>query len=158
MNVWGVIGFVLLASVKYLVAPPVGFASGLGFWGTVIGMFAGGMLGMIVFYSLASFLINRSRLKRIRLNKEREQNNLPPLPNFTKSSKRIVRVKKKLGLYGVVFIALPFVSIPIEGILCAKFYRHEKRLFPLVVISVAAWSILLTAFYNLFYDDLVSLF
>ena len=69
---------------------------------------------------------------------------------------QISTMKNKLGFYGVVFIALPVISIPIEGLVCAKFYKHRKEVVPMLVLSVAMWAFLLVTFYEFFIDGLTA--
>ena len=105
------------------------------------------------------FFLERARLKRIKkieIFLSTGEGKLPKV--FNKKNKMIVRLKQKLGLYGVVFIALPIISLPIEGIVCAKFFKHKRALVPLLIISTGIWSILLTLFYNSFYTQLVEWF
>ena len=147
MKVWGIIGLLLLASVKFLVAPLAGISADLNYLESVSGMIAGGILGILVFYFSAHFFMEKSRKKRLRKTLEAIQNGDQAPAIFTKKNKRIVKLKHRLGYYGVVFIALPFVSIPVEGILCAKFYKHKKNLMPLLIFSIVIWSFALTAFY-----------
>ena len=141
----------LLASVKFLVAPPVAlFGLKVGVWETSIGMFFGGLLGVFTFYYTGSFFIKRGLKKRLENNKRAVEAGTELPKVFTRRNKQIVQIKRKLGVYGVVFIALPFVSLPVEGILCAKFFRHDRRLIPLLVISVAIWSVILSFFFSIF--------
>ena len=49
------------------------------------------------------------------------------LKPFTKGNKFIVRLKLKLGIYGISFYAPLFLSVPIGTIITAKFYGKEKK-------------------------------
>lgn len=159
MKIGAAILFVLFATVKYMVAPPAGLEAGFGLWGTILGMIIGGIVGVLTFFFTANYFLDRARKKRLKKYAEIKAagGELPKI--LTRKNKGIVRLKKRLGLYGIVFIALPFVSLPVEGILCAKFFKHEKKkLIPLLILSVIIWSFLLTFFYNSFYEDLKALF
>lgn len=148
----------LMASVKFLVAPPVGFAAGLSFLTVVTFQFVGGVLGVIAFYYLFHWLLERGRHKMVEKRNAAIAAGETPKRMFTKRNRAIVRYKHKLGFYGVVFIALPFASLPIEGLICAKFFRHERLLIPLLIVSTAFWSFLLSAFYKFFFDGIKAYF
>ncbi len=156
MNVWAVIGFVLWSAFKFLVAPPFGFEAGLNFFGVVLWMFIGGVIGITTFYNLSAWIFERARKKRLERRLELQDKGLPnDVKIFTSRNKKIVRLKHKLGMYGVVFLALPIISLPITGLICAKFFKHEgKKLYVSLLISLALWSFLLTGFFELFYHDL----
>lgn len=158
MKVGLFIAFFLFSSVKFLIAPPFGFEAGFNLFETMGIMFSGGVFGVLFFFKASHYFMERARLKKLeKINKLRSLGG-EDLPKFyTKKAKRIVKLKRKLGLYGVVFIALPFASLPIEGIICAKFFKHEKRIVPLLIISVAIWTVLLTLFFDLVYDRILSL-
>jgi hypothetical protein len=158
MNIAGAIGLFLLATVKFLVSPPVGLASGIDFWYVVLIQFAGGVTGVIVFYFVFHAVLERARERMARKRAEAMESGETPKRIFTKRNRSIVRWKQKLGFYGVVFIALPFASLPIEGLILAKFFKHERMLFPLVILSVACWAFILTAFYKFFFDGIKAYF
>ncbi len=156
MNIWAVVGFVFFSSLKFLVAPPFGFESGLSFWGVVLWMFIGGIIGVTTFYNLSAFIFEKARKKRLARKLELEAKGLPDTKKiFTAKNKKLVNLKHKMGMYGVVFLALPVISLPITGLVCAKFFKHEgKKLYISLLLSLALWSFLLTGFFELFYHDL----
>lgn len=142
-----------------MVAPPAGLEAGFGLWGTIIGMIVGGVIGVLSFFYMADYFLERARKKKFKKYEKirAKGGKLPKV--FTRKNKAIVNLKHRLGMYGIVFIALPFVSLPVEGLLCAKFFKHEKKkLIPLLILSVVIWSFILTLFYNSFYEDLKAMF
>lgn len=143
------ISLFFIASVKFLFAPGVGLAK-LNFMETFITQLCGGMFGILVFFYSANFFMEKARKKRIAKYEKLKAENKPLPKIFTKKNKGIIKFKQKVGYYGILFIAYPFVSLPIEGILCAKFYKHEKSVVPLLLVSNAAWSLLLTYLFFLF--------
>lgn len=142
-----------------MLAPPFGFESGFDLIETMLIMFSGGVFGVLLFFKSAHFFMERARLKKVSKIKRLKETGADKLPSFySKKAKRIVNLKRRLGLYGVVFIALPFASLPIEGIVCAKFFKHEKKIVPLLILSVAIWTVILTLFFDFVYDHIVALF
>lgn len=146
-NSLDIVGFILLilsASVKFLFAAPVGYGFGFSLFTTFLGLLLGGCLGTIIFFYSSRYFMDKAQEKRReRYLLAKEKGEEPP-KNFTSLNKFIVRVKRKIGYFGVVFILLPIISIPIESILCAKFYSHHKTIVPVLFVSVAIWSLILS--------------
>jgi hypothetical protein len=68
---------------------------------------------------------------------------LPFKRKFTRVNKGLVKMKRGLGIYGVTLVAPLFLSIPIGSIVCAKFFGHDKRTFPLMLLFSGAYSFLM---------------
>jgi len=60
-------------------------------------------------------------------------------------NKFIVRIKHSIGIIGVCFYAPLFLSIPGGSIIAAKFYGHDRRAFPLIVLGIGVNGIILTS-------------
>lgn len=106
---------------------------------------AGAIFSMGVFYFLSELLMKRAAKKRHLLAEQArlEGKTLPIKKKFTKLNKFMVRLKMKAGIYGITLLAPLFLSIPVGSIVCAKFYGHSKKTFPLMVIFMAAYSMLM---------------
>ncbi len=139
--VWKFISVFLLSTVKFLFAPAAAKGLDLSILQTILITSAGGITGVIVFYFLSKTLQQRALDKRRKLIAEGLK---APKRNFTKVNKTIVKIKTSMGLPGIAFLTLPFISIPVCVIIAAKFFRHRNETLPMLIGSVLVWSVLLT--------------
>ena len=63
---------------------------------------------------------------------------------FTVVNKSIVRLKKKIGIYGVAIYAPFFLSIPLGSIITAKFYGKEKKTFFIILFGIIMNALITT--------------
>jgi len=63
---------------------------------------------------------------------------------FTRTNRAIVRIKQQYGIIGLSAFAPPTLSIPITAIIAAKYFRHERRTLPVLLLSVLVWSLVLS--------------
>ncbi|UKN01374.1 hypothetical protein K6119_16735 [Paracrocinitomix mangrovi] len=105
----------------------------------------GAWFSMTIFYFLSELLMIRAHKKRKKARQDAIDKGIPfkEKKKFTKMNKFIVWVKRKIGIYGVTFLAPLFLSIPIGSIVCAKFYGKKRRTFPLMMIFTASYSALI---------------
>jgi hypothetical protein len=134
----------LSASVKFLFSAPVGYGFGFSLWTVFLGLTLGGWLGTFVFFYSARHFMDKAEAKRKERFRKAYENGTKPPRTFTRLNKFIVKVRSTIGYFGVVFILLPIISIPIEAILCAKFYGHHKTIIPVLLFSVTLWSLILS--------------
>lgn len=125
--VWKFFSVVLLATVKTLFAPAVGFAAGMSYLSTFVATAIGGALGFMVFYFFSSQIMNY-------LNKRRKQDNRA---KQLKKARKIVMMKRKYPVWLFVFI-LPFMSIPVMAVIVKKFYGRDKKV---ILLSYAATTL-----------------
>ena len=106
---------------------------------------AGAWLSMSIFYWTSGLLMKRAAVKRKNaiLKAKEEGKELPRKKVFTKMNIFIVWIKRKIGIYGVTLLAPLFLSIPLGSIICAKFYGHKKRTFPLMLIFSGSYSFIM---------------
>lgn len=130
--------FFLLSMIKFLFAPFGGPAAELTFFETYVSCVAGAVLSATMFYFMSEFFMNKAQAKRVaQIKKANEQGKtLPFKKKFTKSNKFVVKMKRKLGIYGVAFYAPLFLSIPIGTIITAKFYGKEKKTYPMIILGI----------------------
>lgn len=67
-----------------------------------------------------------------------------PRKVFTRGRRRIIRLKWKWGLRGLMLVS-GLISVPVASLLAAKFYRHDPNSLPLMIIGFFCWSVLLTS-------------
>jgi hypothetical protein len=139
----------LFASVKFLFSPFFAEGLHLNFLESVISTTIGGIFGILAF-GFVGEVISDSWKSMIAFF----------LPIFTKKSKVqaikhanrkfkwmnrfIVKVKHRLGLFGLAFLSPCLISIPLGAIACMSFFSHRrKEAFLYLFISLAFWSIVL---------------
>jgi hypothetical protein len=115
---------------------------------------SGALITMFVFYFSSNAFMKRAAKKRAEKYNEALSLGLPytPKKKFTFVNKKIVQVKRSIGIHGVTIIAPLFLSIPLGAIVCAKFYRHQQKTFPFMVITVVGYSALMSALIKLFFS------
>jgi len=102
----------------------------------------GGILGTFVFMYLSEFLIRMwykywpQRLKRNKRNKQ----------VFTARNRRIVRIKMKYGLLGIVILNPVLLSIPLGSFLMVKYYGLKMKNMLLLLSGQVAWSLVYVLF------------
>ena len=65
-------------------------------------------------------------------------------PIFTKMNRRIIRIKHVSGYLGVAALTPLVLTIPLGGILAARFFHHERRTIPAMLLSVVLQSLVVT--------------
>lgn len=60
---------------------------------------------------------------------------------FTRKNRRIVKFKGSFGLIGLVIVTPAILSIPIGCVVAAKFYRHNRYTYPMLLVSTFIWSL-----------------
>lgn len=113
---------------------------------------AGAIFTMAIFYFASETLMNRAVRKKQEAILKAEELGIPIKikKKFTFANKKIVQIKMKLGVYGVLMLAPLFLSIPLGSVICAKFYRHHKKTFPIMVGVISAYSALMASIIVLF--------
>jgi hypothetical protein len=108
---------------------------------------SGGIIGISFFFKTSSYFIDRAIKKRkiaIANNKIKRKK------IFTRVNRLLVKVKNTMGMYGLAFFILPFISIPICSIVSAKYYHiKKKKMLVLLYSSTIVWSLLLSAIAHL---------
>jgi hypothetical protein len=108
---------------------------------------AGGITGNIIFtYLSASFLKWRHDYK---VRKDKFHKKII----FSKSTRRIIRIKQRFGLTGLAFIT-PLISQPIGAFFAEKFFKDKKKVILYLSVSVIFWSITLYFILLIFQEPL----
>lgn len=130
--------FFFFSMFKFLLTPFGGPKAHLTFFETYFSCVSGAIVSATIFYFMSEFLMIRNQKKKILLLKQSIESGiaLPYKKRFTKTNKFIVRMKIKLGLFGIAMYAPLFLSVPIGSIIAAKFYGKEKKTFPIIVLGM----------------------
>ncbi|MCA0431452.1 MAG: hypothetical protein LCH32_13210 [Bacteroidetes bacterium] len=73
---------------------------------------------------------------------------------FTKSNRRIIKVKNKFGLTGIAILAPILLSIPLGAFLGERFYKNKAKVITYMSVSTIVWCVILYVIYYQFYDYL----
>ena len=134
MEALEILGWMLMSIVKFVVTPSLAMASGMEpgrvFWVCALGA----VLGVLALFPLSRKLFVWQAERRKRRGK----------PVFTPGRRRVVRVKQRWGLLGVVAFS-GVISVPIAVLLAAKYFVRSRWVIPALIFSFILWSALLTA-------------
>jgi hypothetical protein len=110
---------------------------------TLIYTNTGGILGTLVFMYLSGFLImmwNKYRPESLKRTRKKKQ-------AFTARNRRIVRIKMKYGLMGIVILNPVLLSIPIGSFLMVKYYGLKIKNMLWLLAGQFLWSLIYVLFY-----------
>jgi hypothetical protein len=138
MNIGKYSIFFFLSMVKFLFTPFGGPAAKLTFMETYLSCVAGGVFSAFIFFFMSDFFMKKAVLKRREQYQAALKNGavIPFKKKFTFMNKLVVRMKMKIGIFGVAMYAPLFLSVPLGSIITAKFYGKEKKTFPLIVLGM----------------------
>lgn len=132
------LGVAALSTVKFVVAPGVGWGAGLSFIETLAANVGGAWVSCAVTFFLAATLFERARRKRIAGVKKKR--------TFTWVNKFVVRTKQsRFGFLLIVGLAPTWLSVPLGTLVVTKFYGERRYTLPAMMLSLFLWSCLLTS-------------
>ncbi len=114
-----------------------------------------GFTGVSFFYFLSDYFMERAHKKRMR---RIENGTAKPKRKFTRVNKFLVKIKLRLGIIGIALITPTGISIPLGSVIMAKFFKHSKWAYPLLLFSVVFWALLIGLLASQFPDLFDSLF
>lgn len=115
----------------------------MSFLETILYTNIGGLLGIIVFA-----YISKSSIKIINsLWPKKSDYSKRPKKIFTKRNKRLIFLKNKFGLPGIIILSPVILSIPIGVLLVTKYFRYKKINYLYLLAGQFLWSILFTTMY-----------
>jgi hypothetical protein len=153
----------LVASVKFLFSPFFAEGVHLNFKESILITTAGGASGIIAF-GLVGELISDSWTRIVAFclstfgKRSKMEAYIHARRKFKWMSRFIVKVKQRLGLFGLAFLSPCLISIPLGAIACMSFFNHRrKEVFLYLFASLVFWSIVLnTGAYFLHFSRLFS--
>jgi len=140
---WGkLIGYFFLSMVKFLFTPSAMFldpTEDYSFFTIVLTTSSGAAVGVLVTYGFGKrlfvYLSMRAKRRGAKV--------------FSASRRRIVRIKNKYGIFGLMLIS-GLISVPITSLIASKYFNHKKETPFLLILAFFAWSILLTGVHFIF--------
>ncbi len=156
---WYLTGFIL-GTFKYIPAHfflqqavQISGDDPLSFFEVFLTTFTGSIVSMALFYFTSEFLMERAAKKRhcAYIKAKSEGVEFKRKKAFTKLNKLMVRVKVKFGIVAFTFIVPLIFSIPLGSIICAKFYGHHKKTYPLMVLNMAIYGLIMSGLTTMIY-------
>lgn len=119
----------------------------LSFLETFLSTLSGGYFAALIFFYTSDFFMRREKVKRIKkINKALlSGKTIKRKKVFTKFNKIIVRIKSTIGIYMICWLVPLFLSVPLGTIICAKFYKHDKRTVWLILAGLTINCFLITS-------------
>ena len=74
-----------------------------------------------------------------------------PKKHFTKSNRRIIKIKNRFGLIGIAALTPIILSMPLGAFLAERFYKDKKKVIIYLSISTLIWSNILYFIFLSFY-------
>lgn len=127
---WKILSIVLASLIKTFFAPSIGFAAGLSFGTTFAASALGAMAGFTIFYFFCDIILNR-------FYKRKKSH---PTEKQLRKAKKIVSFKRNHPVWLFVPM-LPIMSIPVMAIVVRKFFRHNKPVFALSLLTVTLFAL-----------------
>ena len=106
---------------------------------------AGGITGNIIFTNLSASILKWMHYYREKRNIQKK--------SFTKTTRRMIRIKQRFGLAGIAFIT-PIISQPIGAFFAEKFFKDKKKVILYLSVSVVFWAMALYFILLIFHDQL----
>lgn len=103
----------------------------------------GGLAGTFAFMYLSEFLIrmwNKYWPQSLKRKKKKKK-------VFTAGNRRIVRIKNKFGLWGIVILNPVILSIPIGSFLMVKYFGLKLKNMVWLLAGQVTWSVVYVVFY-----------
>lgn len=139
LTILELIWWMFMSIVKFLFVPSLMIARGASLLLTVVTTTAGAFLGIQVFFYFGKFLMRHwsAWMATIRPNR-------PPRAIFTPGRRRLVRMRDRFGILGLLLIS-GLISVPISAMIAAKFYNRVPGVTAWLTLAFAAWSFVLAS-------------
>ena len=152
-----IINVLLLSTVKYFYTPIYAYMIGLDFWGTVITMIGGGVIGFLIYYHISKIVIVSTRHLKpfakivvpfhlrnhynnyLHKRKLRRKNK----KKFTRRNRLLVKVGRTYGMYTIIIFTPIFISLILGAFLLRKYYGDRREAVPLMIVSIVVEGALL---------------
>ncbi|MBP7808434.1 MAG: hypothetical protein KA163_04015 [Bacteroidia bacterium] len=118
-------------------------------WKVLIVTCAGGVTGVIVFTNISAVLMkwwHNAKMQYFRNHRH------PKV--FTKGNRRIIRIKKRFGIWGIALVTPLGLSIPVGTFIAERFYKDKKKVVFVFSTAVIFWYVTIYFLLLFFYDTI----
>ena len=108
---------------------------------------AGGLTGAIIFTNISDLLMkwwHNAKMQYFRNHRH------PKV--FTKANRRIIKIKKRFGVWGIAFCAPIFLTIPAGAFIAERFYKDKKKVILAISVWVLFWNTTIYFLLLFFYE------
>ncbi|HEV7231709.1 MAG TPA: hypothetical protein VGO45_10300 [Bacteroidia bacterium] len=139
----------LFASIKFLFSPFFAEGVHLNFKESILSTTAGGIAGILAFGFIGELISDYwAKITAFFLSvfgkRSKEEAARYSRRKFKWMTRFIVKVKSRLGLFGLAFLSPCLISIPLGALACMSFFSHRrKEAFLYLFVSLAFWSVVL---------------
>ena len=126
--------------------PMAGPAAGLSFIETFLSCLIGAYFSVTLFYFTSNYFMIQAQ-KRFSRRKELaiKRGKLHKIKKtFTKSNRRVIKFKLIFSRWMTCWLFPLFLSLPLGTIITAKFYKHQKNTFGLILLGVTLNCFIIT--------------
>jgi hypothetical protein len=143
---WVYASFALFSTWKFMFTPMAGPSAGLSFIETFLACVIGGYVSVSIFYFGSSYFMERNRLRQIKRVQRRKAKGkkVKEKRTFNKTNRSIVKFKTNTGFITTCWLFPLFLSLPLGSIVTAKFYKHRKWTFVIIMLGVTLNCFLIT--------------
>lgn len=140
------LSFALFSTWKFMFTPMLGPAAGLVFVETFFSCLAGGFVSVTLFYFGSNYFMEQARRRKLRKVEQamRKGKKVKIAKTFSRTNRTIIKIKLKLGKWMICWLVPLFFSLPLGSIITAKFYKHHKNTYFLILVGVAINCFLIT--------------
>ena len=151
---WVYASFALFSTWKFMFTPMAGPSAGLSFLETFFACVIGGYVSVSIFYFGSNYFMERNRLIQVKKAKKRSAKGkkLKEKRTFNKTNRSIVKFKKNTGFITMCWLFPLFLSLPLGSIVTAKFYKHRRSTFLVIMLGVTLNCFLITGGTYLVYN------
>jgi len=180
-NLLRAIAIILLSSVKFVAGPTVVYFNekyDFSFLRTNFYTITGGMLGVAIVLYLSPFIMKLWYLlksvyhrfthpKDSYFSEPTVDTSQPMQVNyryvqtkkqkkiFTPRNRRVIRIWKKYGLWGVAWLTPILLSIPVGTFIMTRLEKKKKKIVFKLLISIVVWSFTLTTLFELLHVRMI---
>jgi hypothetical protein len=173
-----ILTLILISSVKFSFGPSFAYLNenyDFTWLETNVYAIMGGMIGVTIFMHISEWLIkswekvrtfyfmNKKRKKKpelfsepvadvdekVEIHYQYIESHVPPRKIFSRRSRRVVRIWKKYGLFGLAALTPVIFSIPIGTFFMSKYEKNRNKIFLYMFVSITAWSLIITSIFQL---------
>lgn len=147
-----IINVFILATFRYFFTPIFAFLVKLSLPLTIITMVSGGVSSFIFFFYFSKVVlffskfirqfifrfIPQSWAEKYETGKLKRSEKRKSRRVFTRRNRRIIKIRRTLGFWGIILTTPVILSIPLGGFLMHRYYRKTKGalLYPVIAIIV----------------------
>lgn len=132
----------LTSATKLAFAPPLALGLGYSLLLSIVFLLIGSTIGVLFFYFLGDFIHQVNK----RIRHYFFKNHTPK--RFGRMSRIIVRVRRKMGLWGLALITPTIISIPLGSFLIHRLYHKSSKAIWILLFCAWSWSILMTILWS----------